>query len=447
MPAFLATLLRCSVAMSVISFVYMAAMPHLAKRYSATWLYYIWLFVIIGWIFPFWPHINQNVIPLPIPEIPVIELKHFNMDESIRVASGMGQNSLISLWWIISGIWGICTAGIIAYNVWRHKRFIDLVNRWGEAVENRSIFNILDSLRAEMKIRKHVDLKTCPFISSPMLVGFFRPVILLPSIEMDPEELTFILRHELIHFKRHDLWHKSLILLTTAVHWFNPAVYIIAKAIEVQCELSCDELVVKETSMEQRKRYSETIIGLIKKGSKVQTALSTHFYREGYSIKTRIFRIMDNTKKEAGITIFFVALMTIMGSRMVFANTPVNHETASIQTGQAAARDANNVQVIDVNIKSLASKELVRLEGKYSFEAGDVIHYNILTEGYNEELTIKLVRENHKEAGAQKAWMVVPEQGIEVSQDQTGGYYLMIYNKQGESLCNIKGTIEIIKKA
>lgn len=438
MSAFLATLLGCSVAMSAISLVYMAVLPYLSKRYSATWLYYIWMVVITGWVFPFWPHLKNDVFPLQIPKFQILQAKQIEIDESIILASGINQTSFIPLWWIIAGIWGICTVGIIAQNAWRHKRFLSLVNRWGEAVTHPQTLTILDSLRTDMKIRKQVGLMTCSFLTSPMMVGFFRPVILLPAIQMDADEMTFILRHELIHFKRHDLWYKSLVLLTTAIHWFNPVVYFIAKAIEEQCEMSCDEVVVRKTSLEQRKRYSETIIGLIRKGTKVKTSLSTNFYREGNRIKTRIFRIMDGSKKKAGIAVLFIALLTIMGARMVFAFNPANN-------GQEMMQQAHNKQVIQVDIKKLESKEMASLGGTYTLKAGDVIRYDILTETGSQDFTIKFFRENNQRLGIKETWMVVPEHGIEVTQDQTGSYYLIIYNKLGEPLSNIKGTIEIIK--
>lgn len=77
-----------------------------------------------------------------------------------------------------------------------------------------------------------------------MLVGFFHPAILLPPVKFAGDELSLILKHELIHFKRHDLWYKALILEATALHWFNPVVYLMAKAAAVQCEISCDALVL-----------------------------------------------------------------------------------------------------------------------------------------------------------------------------------------------------------
>jgi beta-lactamase regulating signal transducer with metallopeptidase domain len=78
-----------------------------------------------------------------------------------------------------------------------------------------------------------------------MLIGFFRPALLLPSAEITSDGLVLILRHELIHLKRHDLWYKALVLLATVIHWFNPVVYIMAKAIAAQCEISCDEQVLQ----------------------------------------------------------------------------------------------------------------------------------------------------------------------------------------------------------
>ena len=67
-------------------------------------------------------------------------------------------------------------------------------------------------------------------------------------------------------------------LIATAFHWFNPIVYLIAKAIDIQCELSCDEKVVRGTNADIRVYYSETIIGVVRQQYKRKTALSTNFY-------------------------------------------------------------------------------------------------------------------------------------------------------------------------
>ena len=161
-----------------------------------------------------------------------------------------------------------------------------------------------------------------------MLVGFFRPAILLPPIKIANDELSLILKHELIHFKRHDLWYKALILAATILHWFNPVVYLMAKATSVQCEISCDALVLQGADFQQRKQYGETIIGVVRNGAKLRTALSTDFYGGKKGMKNRISSIMDTTKKKAGFVILCVVLVAIIGTGVALAVTNIEPNTA-----------------------------------------------------------------------------------------------------------------------
>jgi len=450
---FLTALLRCSIAMSVISLVYITAMPLLSKRYSAKWLYYTWLVIVIGWVFPFRPHLDTHLFPFQIPNIQVIEAQYIDVSEPLTIiTNGTGGASAIPQWWVIISIWIIGMVGMIAYNVWRHGRFLKMVNRWSEDITNQWTLDVLDKLRTEMKIGMHVGLKICPGITSPMMIGFFSPVILLPSIKIASDELIFILRHELVHLKRNDLWYKALVLLATAVHWFNPVVHIMAKAIAVQCEISCDELLLQETSIERRKQYGETIIGVVRNGAKLQTALSTDFYRVGKGIKTRIFYIMDTTKKKAGITILSVALMAIIGSGTTFASSPAKIENACtpMQAKRELISPNLSKQVINVDVKTLEGRKFVCL-GPYALEGDDIIKCDITTEGNNGNLTIKFVEDNKKRdiKGPLQGLAIIdcriqnPDHRVKVSPSPAGSYWLVIGNDGGVVLNNIKGTIEI----
>ena len=44
-----------------------------------------------------------------------------------------------------------------------------------------------------------------------MIIGFFKPVLVLPKERYSPEELFFILKHELVHLKRGDVYFKLLL--------------------------------------------------------------------------------------------------------------------------------------------------------------------------------------------------------------------------------------------
>jgi len=306
-----------------------------------------------------------------------------------------------------------------------------------------------------MKIKSYVRLKTCPVIASPVIIGFFRPIILLPSTEIAADELTFILRHELIHVKRNDLWYKMLVLLVTAVHWFNPVVYIMGKAIAVQCEISCDELLVQKTNLEHRMKYSETLIGVARNGAKLQTGLSTGFYTGGKVIKTRIFHIMDATKKKTGIMILCIVFMLIIGSKITFASDLTKNK--NYLTTDSKLRITDNIeekQVINVDVKNLESGKIECIGGSYFIESDDIVRYDITTEGNKENLSVKLLNENNETNGDQKYYQELTltnsdlknfDNQCKVSKSQTGRYCLLICNNDRDNLSNIKGTIEIIK--
>lgn len=457
MQIFLETLLRCSVFMSVISLMYMMTMPLLSKRYSTKWLYYIWLVIVIGWAIPFRPYVDINLIPFQMPKIQDgIQEKYIGVAEPIKIiASGINRNSFISLWFVIAIIWVIGMIGLIAYNIYRHWYFLKIVNRWSEEITKQDILSVLNNLRIEMKIKPYVRLKTCPAIASPMIIGFFSPIILLPSTEIATDELTFILRHELIHLKRNDLWYKVLVLLVTAVHWFNPVVYIIAKAIAVQCEISCDELLVQETSLEHRKKYSETLIEAARNGTKFQTALSTGFYTGGKVIKARILSIMDTTKKKTGITILCVIFILIISSKITCACNLTNNENCPITDSNLGVTDTiGNKQVINVDVKNLESGKISCIGGLCTLEEGDIIRYDITTEGEKESFAVKLLSDNNETNDVKKDYQELTlansslknsDNQCKITKSQAGRYCLIICNNDREDLNNIKGTIEIIK--
>ena len=147
-----------------------------------------------------------------------------------------------------------------------------------------------------------------------------------------------------MHYKQKDLWYKCLVLIATAFHWFNPIVYLIAKAIDIQCELSCDEKVVRGTNADIRVYYSETIIGVVRQQYKRKTALSTNFYGGKKGMKNRFLSIMDMSKKKVGVAVLCAALLLTLGTGVVFATSALspNGTVQKSQTGQQ-----NSVGVMD----------------------------------------------------------------------------------------------------
>jgi beta-lactamase regulating signal transducer with metallopeptidase domain len=339
MQGFMITLLICSVTMSILALLYMAVTPVVSRRYSAKGRYYAWLIIVVGLIIPFRPQFSNAIVQIDVPTWntlshisagsgadfiipdlsdsvilpPSIDLPAYNPALPPMAAS-------VSWWQIGFAVWLVGLITFLVFHAVRHYRFAKLIKRWGENVTDWRLA-LLQSLQEDMGISKRIKLYQSVSMDSPLLFGFVNPCILLPRAELDADELRFILKHELVHFKRKDLYYKCLVLLATAVHWFNPLVYLTARAINAQCELSCDDEVVRGTDAETRQQYSETIIGVIKYHTKLKPALSTNFYGGKKGMKNRISSIMDTSKKRVGGVVMSLALAATLSTSLIFATS------------------------------------------------------------------------------------------------------------------------------
>lgn len=126
---------------------------------------------------------------------------------------------------------------------------------------------------------------------SPVLMGLFRPKIILPP-GLDPEspEGQMVLAHENIHRRRLDNLWRSLAIGAACVHWFNPLVWVMLKAFFIDMELSCDEAVVRKGryGAEERKAYASA---LLRFAEDKRFLISTAFGRSG--VRVRIVNVLN----------------------------------------------------------------------------------------------------------------------------------------------------------
>ena len=107
------------------------------------------------------------------------------------------------------------------------------------------------------------NLLSCPGLAVPMLAGLFRPALLLPENPPAGDALRFSLLHELTHFRRRDIFRKTLALWVRALHWFNPLVWLTARAMDRDIELSCDESALKHLPPAEHAAYGRTILSAV----------------------------------------------------------------------------------------------------------------------------------------------------------------------------------------
>lgn len=378
MQNFIYTLLICSVTMSALSVLFMLLSPLLSKRYGAKWQYYAWLIIIAGFIVPFRPHFDVGIFTIPVPasliqdeitdiavhedissakksmdipekytkDSPGLSVREsitnipasmdttdiFERDNNEELTAAISPNhirklSVYEISFIVFIIWITGVVIVLGYNLLKHRRLMKTVNRWKDDISDMRTLDILQQQKETLGIRKDVSIQLYPLIAGSMLAGLTKPAILLQTTQYSDEELSFIIIHELIHFKHKDLFFKILVLTAKALHWFNPVVYLTARAVSVQCEKACDEAVICNAGTAVRKRYALFIAEISKTRSGIQTALTTNFYGGKYNMKTRLLSIIDRNKKKKGIILIcFTLMLTLCTSLVIAANsyTPEN---------------------------------------------------------------------------------------------------------------------------
>ncbi len=121
----------------------------------------------------------------------------------------------------------------------------------------------METVRQDI-VQNHVDNRVhrvwvCDTIESPFILGLFRPRIYVPS-RMDAKYLDYVLAHEYAHLKRGDHLWKPLGFLLLSVYWFHPFIWAAYLLLCRDIELACDEQVVKDMEISEKKEYSRALL-------------------------------------------------------------------------------------------------------------------------------------------------------------------------------------------
>ena len=150
---------------------------------------------------------------------------------------------------------------------------------------------------------------------APLTFGAIRPTVVL-SPGLAGEELECVLAHEGVHAARRDnLWYYAT-ALALIVHWWNPAVWLMARLLRRDVELSCDRAALKKLGVEKRADYARVLVDLATQGG--GPSFSHMFGRK--LTEERIVMIM-NYKKPTMLCLA-LSLLLVCSVSMAFATDP-----------------------------------------------------------------------------------------------------------------------------
>ena len=223
-------------------------------------------------------------------------------------------------------IYPFCVVGIMLYFIISYALFVKLHRRRNVAASDAETM-MLAKLCAG---RRAPGLFRNPLTPTPMLIGAIRPAIILPDREYTDEQLRAVLLHELTHNRRKDVLVKWLSVIACAVHWFNPAVWLVRREIDRACEMACDEAVIRSMDTQGKQKYGDTLLH-IASGNKIPHAvLSTTMCEEKKALKERLGAIMKS-KKHTRMAVVLSVVLVLTAVAVVIA----------LGSGRTAAPDGN----------------------------------------------------------------------------------------------------------
>lgn len=305
MKEVLLTLLSLTLSGSLLCVLVLLLRPVTGNRVPRAVSYYLWLAVLLRFLIPFGYGITLPQLPQPTQEMvrqeTILPERQDQTDtqtapitppsEPVTVEQPeITQPSApaISLPGVLVFLWLAVGAGFFFWHIAAYARFSRRV-RTSLAPPTAEALALFEELGHGSRVR----LAQSGQVDAPMLLGVFRPVIVLPQggPSLPPQALAAALRHELTHARRWDICYKWLVVLVASLHWFNPLVHWMGRRIALDCELSCDEAVLRALEPEQRMAYGDMLLLLAARPGRPSPWMAAPLCQKGKRLKARLLGI------------------------------------------------------------------------------------------------------------------------------------------------------------
>ncbi len=158
---------------------------------------------------------------------------------------------------IIIFIWILPAILIICKHIKEYLRFkhtLDIM----PASEDQHLYNIFEKADIHNNI-PGIKIIVHAYVNSPAIIGIFHPVIILPDISFNDNELLSIFMHEISHYKYKHQFIKLIMELICAIFWWNPLFKKLSSELSHAMELQSDRAVCLNMNHSQKKEYLQAI--------------------------------------------------------------------------------------------------------------------------------------------------------------------------------------------
>ena len=252
-------------------------------------------------------------------------------------------------WLALAWLLGVALLSMWNFGGWFVVRRLKFV---GTTPAGTRLADRMGALVARTRVAVPVQLLVSSLTQVPLVIGWFRPIILLPMAcvsGLTPQQLDAVLAHELAHIRRYDYLVNLLQTVVETLLFFHPAVWWISRRIRTEREHCCDDVAVAVCG--SRVEYAEALASLERQRAAVGPAMAARDDRDSSAL-ARVRRILGvatdrgvrRTRVLSGVFAVFVLVALFAGYIAVAGQTQKEpDETPAAESAEGAPSEAEKL--------------------------------------------------------------------------------------------------------
>ena len=241
-----------------------------------------------------------------------------------RTSFVIGEQSY-PLWEIILHVFLVIAIIKIAILLISYVRFAVRVKYLPQADQDTQ--KMVEEILEKEGKKASVSVKKTSLFSEPTVFGVFKPVILIPNLELNDKELECVLRHEIAHCLYGDSVIQFIWLLIKAICWWNPVVYFLDKQLVTLLEIRADENALRRQDEIFINEFLQTlvVVDVLVSGKKRNPTFCVAFGGNSLGTKKRIELVIERNNRNARsifistfITSFCIVAIAVVMNCFIF---------------------------------------------------------------------------------------------------------------------------------
>ena len=243
------------------------------------------------------------------------------------------SNNLLNVCLIAASVTYLLLLIFPAVRLFKNWQFVQVIKKEGLEKADLGYRLFVQKVAGHLGISKKVTVVVSKLVSSPVTIGYLKPMILLPIAAMNQlstAQVEAILLHELSHIRRYDYLVNFIVSIIHTLLYFNPFVKFFMNTIEAERENCCDELVLQFGY--DKVGYASALLHLEKASGKHKALILAAAGKQ--NLLTRIEKIVGMEKKKTFRLIQIVPLLAAMICILLFNSVLIIKDA---NTGSAMA--------------------------------------------------------------------------------------------------------------